>query len=202
MAVRKLALTLILAGFGASIAGCGGSGTPAIANLGTTTPSPTTSVPNSSTTAGSPGAETSGNGAGAKIGASFSVAGSVRQLTTFAACMRANGEPSFPDPSAQGVISAGSLNRASAEFQQALQVCRKDMPGGMPHPGEQAQDLRQAVAFSACMRENGVPDFPDPQPGGSGGLVIHLSPDVDPSSPQFQKAQTTCQKQVPGGGKG
>jgi hypothetical protein len=37
-------------------------------------------------------------------------------MTAFSGCMRANGEPSFPDPNAQGVISAGSLDRGSVQI--------------------------------------------------------------------------------------
>lgn len=113
--------------------------------------------------------------------------------------MRANGEPRFPDPTAQGVISTGSLNRGSPQFERALQACRKEMPGGTPSPAERARDLRQAVASSACMRRNGVLDFPDPQAGPDGGLVIHLGASVDPTSPQFERAQKICENKGPGG---
>jgi hypothetical protein len=198
--VRRLILTAILAGFGVAVAGCGGSGAPGVANIGTTTASSsTTSVPSASSAAGSAVAA-SGSGAGAKIGAPFSVTGSAQQLTKFAACMRVNGEPTFPDPNALGVISA-SFNRASPQFSQALQSCRKELPGGIRSPAQQSQDLRQAVAFSACMRQNGVPDYPDPETAEGGGTVIHLA-NVDPNSPQFQRAQAICQKKFPGGGKG
>jgi len=198
-AARRLLLALVLAGFGVAVAGCGGSGAPAVANLSTTTASsPTTNVFDPGATVSSSGAENSGSGGG-KIGAAFSVAGSVQQLTKFAACIRANGEPSFPDPNAQGVISA-NFNRASPLFDQALQACRKDLPGGTPTPAQQAQDLHQAIAYSACMRENGVPGYPDPLTGSGGGTVIHLT-GVDPNSPLFQRAQQICHKKVPGGGK-
>ena len=124
--VRRAVLAAILAGFGVTVAGCGGSNAPTVANIGTTTASrPTTSVPNSSAAADYSGAH---SGSGAKIGAPFSVTGSAQQLTRFAACIRANGEPTFPDPNAQGVISA-SFNRASPQFSQALQTCRKKVPG-------------------------------------------------------------------------
>lgn len=49
------------------------------------------------------------------------------------------------------------------------------------------------------MRANGEPNFPDPEPGSGGGSVIHLGPSIDPSSPQLQKAQQTCQKETHGG---
>jgi hypothetical protein len=111
--------------------------------------------------------------------------------------MRANGEPNFPDPNAQGVVSAGSLDRGSAQFRQALQACRKEMPGGgTPSPGQREQEQRQGLALSACMRRNGVPNFPDPRSGSGGAMVIRIAPNsgIDPKSPQFQKAQRACQK--------
>lgn len=179
-------------------AGCGGSGAPPVADLGATSASyATTSVSAPSAAAGSSGAETGGSGGGGKVGAAFSVLGSLQQMTKFAACMRANGEPGFPDPNAKGVIAA-PLNRASPQVDQALQACRKDMPGGRPSPAQQVRDLRKAVAFAACMRREGVPDYPDPSDGGS---VIRLT-NVDPSSPLVEKAQQICQKKVPGSGKG
>jgi hypothetical protein len=198
---RKLVLAAILTGLGVAAAGCGGSGAPAVANLrATTTTSNATAI---GSTAGSgaddSGAGTSSGGASGKTGLAFSVAGTVQQMTKFAACRRANGEPNFPDPNAQGVISAGSIDRGSAQFEQAMEVCRKGLPSGTSSPAQQAQDLRQAVAFSVCMRRNGVPAFPDPQSGSGGGMVIHLGSSIDPSSPQFQKAQQICQKETHGG---
>ena len=147
-------------------------------------------------TAGSSAPETSNSGGSGKSGMAFSVTGSVQEMTAFSGCMRANGEPSFPDPNAQGVISADSLDRGSAQFQRALQACRKDMPGGTPTPAQQAQDLRQGLALSDCMRRNGVPNFPDPRSGAGGAMVIRIAPNsgIDPQSPQFQKAQQACRK--------
>jgi len=57
---------------------------------------------------------------------------------------------------------------------------------------------RSAVAYSACMRSHGVPDFPDP---GSDGQV----PKVDPqrlgvSSSVLQAAERACQHLYPTGG--
>jgi hypothetical protein len=54
-----------------------------------------------------------------------------------------------------------------------------------------------ALAFSECMRSNGVPNFPDPKPGGGfefpvGGGNI--------GSPAFRSAQAKCMKLMPGGG--
>jgi hypothetical protein len=50
--------------------------------------------------------------------------------------------------------------------------------------------------FSECMRSHGVPNFPDPSPGGG----IHLSSGINPFSPAFKAAQASCRKLLPGGG--
>jgi hypothetical protein len=195
--VRKLVLAAALAGLGITISGCGGAGAPSVANLGTTTTNATTTVANSNDTSTAGSSQPSSGG---KAGVPFSVQGSVQQMMKFAACIRANGEPSFPNPNAQGVVSAG-FNRASPQFDRALQACRKDLPGGVPTPTQEERDLRRAVAFSACMRQNGEPDYPDPVVGTEGGTAIHLL-NIDQNSPQFERAQAVCKKRVPGSGKG
>jgi hypothetical protein len=48
------------------------------------------------------------------------------------------------------------------------------------------------------MRSRGVPNFPDPNPGG-GGFDFHASAVVI-SSPAFKRAQAKCQKLLPSGG--
>ena len=55
------------------------------------------------------------------------------------------------------------------------------------------------VNFSACMRTNGVPNFPDP-PAGGGGIQIQQGSGVNPFSPAFKAAQSKCKHLLPGGG--
>jgi hypothetical protein len=52
--------------------------------------------------------------------------------------------------------------------------------------------------FSKCMRSHGVPNFPDPSPGG--GIQITPGSGPDPLTPAFQHAQESCRKLLPGGG--
>jgi hypothetical protein len=55
------------------------------------------------------------------------------------------------------------------------------------------------VAFSQCMRSNGMPNFPDPQHfvGGNVKLTIHQ---LGAGSPQFQAAITACNHLLPTNG--
>ena len=52
------------------------------------------------------------------------------------------------------------------------------------------------VAFSRCMRSNGVPNFPDPQrfTGGNVKLTIHQ---LQSESPHFQAAMSACNHLLP-----
>jgi hypothetical protein len=48
------------------------------------------------------------------------------------------------------------------------------------------------------MRANGVPNFPDPQPGG--GELFEIPAGASPAAPSFRSAQAKCQKLLPNGG--
>jgi hypothetical protein len=54
------------------------------------------------------------------------------QALKFTDCMRANGVPTFPDPTPQGTFQggAGGFDPKSPQFQTALRSCRTVMPAG------------------------------------------------------------------------
>jgi hypothetical protein len=67
--------------------------------------------------------------------------------------------------------------------------------------GKAAPSGPSAVAYAACIRSHGVPDFPDPQSAGAGSSgSAGDSGSFDPGSPQFQGAQQACKKLAPRGG--
>jgi hypothetical protein len=70
--------------------------------------------------------------------------------------------------------------------------------------GGSASPDSQAVAYSACVRAHGVPDFPDPRVSTSGSEVkvaIGINPAIS-DNPHFKSAQQACSKLLPGGGPG
>lgn len=71
--------------------------------------------------------------------------------------------------------------------------------GSAPSSGSLTLKVQNGEKFAQCMRKNGVPSFPDPS--SSGALSIGSSSGIDPRSPKFQKAQQTCQKLLPNGGR-
>ena len=66
------------------------------------------------------------------------------------------------------------------------------------HPSVSVQASRGPLAFSQCMRSNGVSNFPDP---GSGGAIPKESVEqLGVTSSRFQSAQRACQHLLPNGG--
>ncbi|MEU5720809.1 hypothetical protein [Micromonospora sp. NPDC047738] len=111
----------------------------------------------------------------------------------FAKCMRENGLPDFPDPeTADGKVRIRMPDGADrAKGEAAMEKCRSLMPNGgkeIKLDPEQVEKVRQ---LARCMRENGVPDFPDPGPDGA----IELNGDgFDPKSPTVQAAMEKCRQ--------
>jgi hypothetical protein len=90
----------------------------------------------------------------------------------FAECMRANGVSAFPDPDATGaltidaVANGSSLDTSTAAFKQALSACKNLEPPGFTGGKVTPQQRTARLKFAQCIRDNGVPDFPDPTPNG------------------------------------
>ncbi|HEX4216228.1 MAG TPA: hypothetical protein VIA06_23140 [Candidatus Dormibacteraeota bacterium] len=74
-------------------------------------------------------------------------------------------------------------------------------PGGQLLTGQAQyqQAVKQALAYSRCMRSHGVPDYPDPKTSG-GNISLGPGPNIDTNSPQYQSAQKACRKLMPGPG--
>jgi len=68
-------------------------------------------------------------------------------------------------------------------------------PAGGSGGASAASPTGKLEQFSACMREHGEPQFPDPNPRGT----FSLPAGVSTNSPQFQAAQQACKSLAPPG---
>jgi hypothetical protein len=187
---RVASLVFVLVGVSVLGAACGGgSASPGVARLGSTT---TTNKASSSEAAGT-GANTT----------------NYRAALAYVSCMRSRGVTNMPDPASNGTLNlnfqtggkggspaSGGINRNSSQFISADKACRHLLPGGVPTPAQNQEALARGLKFAQCMRSHGVSNFPDPTSAG----VVHLGAGVDPSSTQFQNAQKVCQSLMPGTG--
>jgi hypothetical protein len=83
----------------------------------------------------------------------------------FAACMRENGYPDFPDPKASGEFPGFGISVTPAVWIKALQACKELRPPGSFSAHLSPKQLAVALKFAQCIRANGVKDFPDPVNG-------------------------------------
>jgi hypothetical protein len=115
----------------------------------------------------------------------------------YAQCMRDNGVPDFPDPDANGEFRGqGHEQQDDPTFQAAMEKCRSLAPGGEHENTGDPEFVEQMRAYSQCMRDNGVSDFPDPDADGRLRGQDHEERD----DPTFKAASEACQSKLPGGG--
>jgi hypothetical protein len=123
-----------------------------------------------------------------------------RKALAYSQCMRAHGEPGFPDPQPNGnlLIDGPKDHLNGALMNSASKACQHLMPKAPPLTAAQQQKLTaQALRFVACMRAHGLSTFPDPQVN-SGGIELQLPKGLQPNSPVFRAAQQACKKLMPG----
>ncbi|MEV4758863.1 hypothetical protein AB0J86_27720 [Micromonospora sp. NPDC049559] len=154
---------------------------------------------------GGEGVATAGGGAGAQGSASpaaAEVSDADRQLK-FAQCMRENGvEMPDPEPGEAGkgfrINLGGDVSPEKAKA--AMEKCRSYMPNGGQPPKLDPEQVEKMRKYAQCMRDNGVPGFPDPQPDGTMQLDTRQLGDIKPDNPTFQAANEKCKQFSPKAG--
>lgn len=106
----------------------------------------------------------------------------------FAACMRSHGVANFADPASNGQGPSVRVDKRSPAFRTAQRACRTlQAELADVKPGKsRARQLRNAE----CMRAHGVPDYPDPLPGGG----FRIPSTINTQSPAFIAASKACER--------
>ncbi len=126
-------------------------------------------------------------------------------MLDYARCMRENGID-MPDPKFDGgrvtmAIGGPGERIDRTKLEAAQKACAKYQEAIKPPEmsDEQKTEFKQAaLEHSRCMRENGVPDFPDPTFDENGGAQMRITKELNPESAAFRKAQKACEKTMPG----
>jgi hypothetical protein len=104
--------------------------------------------------------------------------------------------PRRPRAAAAIVIAAGVvLTGAGCGGQSSAGSGGSGNAGGSSNS---PQTTQKVLAFSACMRSHGVPNFPDPD--SSGGLPKRRIAQLLASNPQFPAAHRACEHLLPNSG--
>ena len=198
---RLLAVGALVSGV--LVAGCGGGSASRTATTVRAASPSTSSTPNASA------ATTTAGGSATSSGSTAQSAGGSGPLA-FAKCMRADGVPNFPDPNPArgGLFPLAGINPSSPAFRAAQAKCQKLMGGGPPVPGSTTQPSAQTMAklrkIAVCMRQHGVPQFPDPRttvpsnPAGIqeisdfDGAILLFPATMNVQAPAYKQALTAC----------
>ena len=142
-------------------------------------------------------------GSSGMTGATDASANSAIGLTK---CMHSHDVSNFPDPTTgpggsgfpissspgSSTVTIAGITFSGPAFRAAERACRLFGGGLRPAPISEAQKERM-LAKARCIREHGVPDFPDPTfaPGGY-GVGINLPSNFNPNAPVVRKARQAC----------
>src|SRR5580704_4341027 len=175
-ALRILAATAAVALIALALAGCSSSGS---------SPSQVASIETSSAPGTSSGASadpgTSTSPGASSGGTRATIAGNVTPLLNeWAACERSHGDPDQSDPT---VSAAGVIYIYVPQGANELKAANPVAP-----PPDQAEQLK----YVACMRANGVPNYPYP----NGDQTTFNGTGVDPNSPAVERVNQLCGKKI------
>ncbi|HEV3291246.1 MAG TPA: hypothetical protein VG123_19880 [Streptosporangiaceae bacterium] len=117
-----------------------------------------------------------------------------QKALAFVQCMRTHGEPTFPDPTSQGIVSDSQANIGSPVLRAAGLACAALLPPGSLQVTEAQQEQFAGLELkrAECMRAHGVTNFPDPSAPGQQGPPPASAGGIGPSSPVFQAAARAC----------
>ncbi|MDQ0775443.1 hypothetical protein QF026_003909 [Streptomyces aurantiacus] len=113
-------------------------------------------------------------------------------------CMREQGHEVTVDEFGRvrmPAMGAGSQGQGAGEdMPEAVEKCDKQVPGmaQLKEKGD-AGSLKQARGMAQCLRENGIPDMPDPDPKKGA-----LSVPKDAVGKKWTKAMSVCGDKFPG----
>lgn len=111
----------------------------------------------------------------------------------YAQCIRDNGYTEFPDPDPEGGFKFLIDPESGPRFRAASEACRDLAPEGMRDEGVAPEQLEALMKLSQCVRENGVPEFPDPGPKGNYDLS---GTGIDAGDTRLEAAMAACRDEA------
>jgi hypothetical protein len=109
----------------------------------------------------------------------------------FSKCMRDQGMDWFPDMASADQKVTAPDDVDDSKIKAAVEACKEWAPPAASSTGPRAGPGREVgLKYAQCMRENGIPDFPDPNADGN----FNLGPDGD--SPKYEAAGKICRSKT------
>lgn len=114
--------------------------------------------------------------------------------TAYYRCLEDQGIPL--DTTEDGVLRVRKGKDNNAAILAAEKKCVRLQPSLTADPVAE-EDMARAKKLSACLREHGVKDYPDPGPGGDAPLSNELAHAMK-TNPDYRKANRACDPRAEG----
>lgn len=145
----------------------------------------------------------SGGGSGAAVSSTPTLGTAAKEAKArqFVECARKNGIPNVADPTVNSdgdidIAPPPGLTKQSPIVQKVIKICGKYMDGVLTHETKDpSAEYDKALKLAACIRQHGVPNFPDPSPpteGDGQGQKFHISKQLNLDRGTVDKAMRAC----------
>lgn len=119
------------------------------------------------------------------------------EVESIVACYRAHGDPGFAGPVYDPGDGGWHFGESPADAPLSTrQACQHLFPSVNPSPPVPQAQFQALVRLAECIRQHGVPNWPDPNPQGQ----FPLPPPLLNKSDAQVNAVNACQRYVPSGG--
>lgn len=118
---------------------------------------------------------------------------SASNAVKYADCVRSHGIPNFPDPGTTAAYHfIAQLNPSAPAVESAQNACAKYGSALAPPTRPSTSQMRALVKLSQCMRDHGVPNFPDPTGNNAETYQLIARLGINPKTPAFGHAAAAC----------
>jgi len=140
---------------------------------------------------------THATGNGSASAASAHGGSSRGEVESIVACYRAHGDPGFADPVYDPSDGGWHFGESPSDAPLSTrQACQHLFPSVNPSPPVSRAQFQALVRLAQCIRQHGLPNWPDPNPQGE----FPLPPSLIDKSQAEVNAFKACQRYIPSGG--
>jgi hypothetical protein len=127
-----------------------------------------------------------------------------QQVDEYRACLEQHDVPLLDYPTEEGLPQVDKTRVSAEKVSSALEACRAHLPDGGDAVRPMTEDVEAWRQYAACLREHGVPDYPDPDPRSGEPRMNDQQARQIKEDPDLSAAQQACQSELPSsaGGKG
>jgi len=122
-----------------------------------------------------------------------------RQLGEYRDCLTENGVTLLEEPTGEGLPQVDKARTPVDTVSSATEACRAQLPSGGEVEQPDPDEIEARQRYAECIRENGVPAYPDPDPRtGDPGISEELDRQLK-DDPTLAEATRVCQAELGGG---